>query len=154
MKASGASMRSIKVIALTIIGLLFGIGLFQFDTSGYFERWEKMTSPSAEVLSLFSSGIVPDEYGNPQTCDLSSPEFSFLSNSPKNILSCAQRIDMAADANTRTVYVIDNKSEVWTWSYFDYAYYYYTKRIVFPTIGLTFGLLIGLLVNRQVHNRH
>jgi hypothetical protein len=73
-------MRFIKVIALGIIGLFLSIGWFQLDTSGYFERWQKLSKPSAEVLNLFSQRTAPDEYGNPQPCDQSSPEFSFLSN--------------------------------------------------------------------------
>ena len=146
-------MRFIKVLALGIIGLLLGIGWFQLDTSGYFERWEKLPNPPAEVLSLFSPGKVPDEYGNPQVCDQASPEFSFLSNTPREIADCIQRIDRAADANTRTVYVRDENGQVWTWSYFDYAYYYYAKRITLPTIGFSFGLLIGLLRNKRVPKR-
>jgi hypothetical protein len=146
-------MRFIKVIALGIIGLLLGIGWFQLETSGYFERWERLPNRPAEVLELFSPEISADEYGNPQTCDRSSPEFSFLSNTPNEIANCVQRIDRAADANFRTVYVIDESGEVWTWSYFDYAYYYYAKRIIFPTIGFIFGLLTASLLSRQVPNR-
>jgi hypothetical protein len=146
-------MRFIKVIALGIIGLLLGIALFQLDTSGYFERWHKLSNPPAEVLNLFSPGIAPDEYGNPQPCDESSTEFSFLSNTPKEIVGCIQRIDRAADATTRTVYVTNGDREIWMWSYFDYAYDYYAKRIYFPTIGLTFGVVIALFMNKRASNK-
>ena len=142
-------MRSIKIIVFVVIGLFFGIGWFQLDTSGYFERWQKLTEPSTEILNLFSPGIVPDEYGNPQVCDFSLPEFSFLSNHPKEIAECIQQINMEAEANTRTVYVIDSNGEVWRWSYFSYAYDYYAKRIILPAVGMVFGLFIGLLASRQ-----
>jgi len=142
-------MRSIRVPAFAIIGLLLGIGWFHLDTSGYFERWEKLVNPSADVLGIFSQRTFPDDYGNPQTCDYSSPEFSFLSNTPEDIEDCVQRLDMAADANTRTVYVVDNHGEIWMWRYFSYAYDYYTKRIIFPIVSIVFGLLIGLLTNRR-----
>jgi hypothetical protein len=146
-------MRSIRVPALAIIGLLLGLGWFQLETSGYFERWELLVNPSAEVLSAFSQRNFPDEYGNPRTCDFSSPEFSFLINAPEDIADCVQRLDMAADANTRTVYVIDNHGEIWIWRYFSYAYDYYAKRIIFPSVGIVFGLLIGLLSKRRVPHR-
>jgi hypothetical protein len=142
-------MRYIRVIAFGIIGLVLGIGWFQLDTSGHFERWEKMPNPSSEILSLFSPGIVPDEYGNPQPCESSSPEFSFMSNTPKEIAGCVQKVDMAADASTRTVFVINENGELWTWSYFDYSYYYYAKRVFIPTIGFILGLLTAFLFNRR-----
>lgn len=109
-------MRFIRVIALGIIGLLLGIVLFQLDTSGYFERWHKLSSPSNEVLDLFSQKTTPDEYGNPTPCDESSSEFSFPSNAPKEMVDCVQRIDRAADAKTRTVYATNKDGEAWTWS--------------------------------------
>lgn len=146
-------MRSVKVIALGIFGLLLGIGWFQLDTSGYFERWQILSNPTAEVLNLFSAETAPDEYGNPQPCDQSSAEFSFLSNPPKEIVDCIQRIDRAADANTRTVYVTNKGGEVWMWSYFDYAYDYYAKRIYFPTIGLIFGIVTALFMNRRASGK-
>ena len=147
-------MRFIKVIALGIIGLLLGIGWFQLDTSGYFERWQILSNPPTEVLDLFSQESAPDEYGNPQPCDQSSPEFSLLSNAPSEIDNCIQRIDRAADANTRTVYVTNRNGEVWMWSYFDYAYNYYAKRMYFPMIGFTLGVLTALFINKQTLNKH
>src|SRR6266508_1538141 len=146
-------MRFIKVIALGIIGLLLGLALFQLDTSGYFERWQRLSNPSADVLNLFSQRTTPDEYGNPQPCDESSAEFSFLSNTPKEIVDCIQRLDRAADANTRTVYVTNKDGEVWMWSYFDYAYDYYAKRIYCPMIGFAFGIVTALFINKRASNK-
>ena len=146
-------MRFIKVITLGTIGLLLGIGWFRLDTSGYFEHWQKLSNPTAEVLDLFSQRTAPDEYGNPQPCDHSSAEFSFLSNAPKEMVDCIQRIDRSADANTRTVYVINKDREAWKWSYVDYAYDYFAKMIYFPAIGLIFGAAIALLMNRRASNK-
>jgi hypothetical protein len=56
---------------------------------------------------------------------------------------------MAADASTRTVFVINENGELWTWSYFDYSYYYYAKRVFIPTIGFILGLLTAFLFNRR-----
>src|SRR5215212_1086660 len=146
-------MRFIKVIALALIGLLFGIGWFQLDISGYLARWEKLPSPTAEILDLFSPGIVSDEYGNPHACNLSSSEFSFLSNTPKNIAGCVEHIDRAADATARIVYILDESGEVWRWTYVNYAYYYFAKSICFPAIGFIFGLMIALFINGRASNR-
>jgi hypothetical protein len=146
-------MHFIKVIALGITGLLLGIAWFQLDTSGYFERWQRLSNPPAEVLDLFSQITTPDEYGNPQPCAESSAEYSFFSNAPKEIVDCIQRIDRAADANWRTVYVKNNDEEVWMWSYFDYAYDYYAKRIYFPMIGFAFGMVTAFFMNRRASNK-
>jgi hypothetical protein len=146
-------MRFIKVIALGIIGLLLGVALFQLDTSGYFERWQKVSNPPADILNLFSQKTTPDEYGNPQACNESSSEFSFLNNTPKEIIDCIQRIDRAADATDRTVYVKNEDGEVWMWSYFDYAYAYYAKRIYFPMTGLIFGIGTALFMNKRASNK-
>jgi hypothetical protein len=142
-------MRFFIVFALGIIGLLLGITLFQLDTSGYFERWHQLTNPTDSVLDLFSQKTTPDEYGNPILCDESSPEFSLLSNTPKRIVDCIQRIDRAADATTRTVYITRENGEVWTWSYFDYAYAYYAKRIYFPATGFVFGVVAALFIIKK-----
>ena len=147
-------MRFLLILVFALIGLLLGIGWFHLDTSGFFEKWNLLPNPSTEILTLFSPGTIPDEFGNPKDCDYSFPEFTFPSNHPKIIENCVQRIDRAADAYTRTVYIIDGKGEFWTWSHFSYVYDEELKKIVFPLIGISIGVVPGVLINRYFKNKH
>jgi hypothetical protein len=62
-----------------------------------------------------NQGGVPSSVNMP--CDFSLPEFSFLTNSPKNIVDCIQSIAWDADATERHTYTLQQDGTVSEWSH-------------------------------------
>lgn len=144
-------MGFIKILAGGMIGLLLGVGIFQLDTNGFFERWKKLTSPSTDILNLFE--IEGASSGNgveiTKPCNFSTPEFSFVSNYPKDIVDCVQKIVREADVYTKSAYAKDSKGIIWEWRLFSYAYAENSKLFMYPLLGFAFGLAITFHFHRQ-----
>jgi hypothetical protein len=139
-------MRVNSIIGYGATGLLLGLGIFYLDTSGYFERWEKLPNPTVEDVSFVSTEIPPPGHGpnSNKPCDFSTIEFSFVINPPKQIQKCVQVVYRAAEAYTNLTLIIDTNGNYWRWSHFSYAMEEFIKSIFYPICGLAFGLGIGL----------
>ena len=130
-------MSNKRFVLFAIGGFFLSIFLYNAYDAGYFERWEKMTNVSQEVIGYFS--ITDHELENP-SCDYSSPEFSFISNSPRNIVDCAQNIMRYAEGNYRDVYVLDNEGNYWIWSHMS------DMNLIALFCVSIFGSLVGIVI--------
>ena len=142
-----------RIILFSIIGLLLGIGFSNLITSGYFERWEKLPSLSTDVSEYFSAAeqkdSFPVEITNP--CSYSEPEFSILSNSPKNIVNCVQIKNNYAEGYSRETYARDSNGNIWEWSYL--SYFGLNALVCYPSYGLIIGLAIAITTKEPMQIR-
>ena len=145
-------MKIVKIIAFGAIGLFLGLGLSSIIESGYFQPWKKLSAPPPNMSAYFSVG---EEQNSPtpvkitKPCDFSSPEFSLLSNSPKNIVDCIQRSEVYPDGYGRFASVLDSDGNVWEWAHVVTASDSLSSMICLPSLGLLIGVVIALLAKRQ-----
>jgi len=141
-------MQAFRIIVFSIIGLFLGIVFSILYTSGYFERWEKLSSPSTDISDKFSAVQQQDSFliqiTNP--CDYSEPEFSILSNSPKNKIDCVQIKHNYPDGQSRETYVRDSNGNIWQWSYL--SYFGFNEVVCLPGYGLIIGLVMAIATNQ------
>ncbi len=52
-------MRTVKIIAIGLTGLILGIGLGRFLSDGYSQKWERLSAPPQEVTELIPTGDPP-----------------------------------------------------------------------------------------------
>ena len=93
---------------------------------------------------------VPQMLINPteiqQPCDLSAPEFSRLSNPPRDIVDCLQEKVMYADGFIRYTFVLDSHGYLWQSRITRTAYDSLSGLLCFSSLGLLFGIVAGVLV--------
>jgi len=132
-----------RIILFAVLGLFLAIVFLKTSEADYFERWEKLPTVSDEVISYFS--ITDNEFEHPP-CDYSSPEFSFLSNSPDDVADCAQYIIWYPEGSDRNVYVLDSEGNLWVWSHRSVLNFY--LLILAPINGVVFGAIIAILTTK------
>ena len=104
------------------------------------EVWEKVPySPNAENL--------PIKVKNP--CDFSSPEFSFISNSPENINYCIQEETYISYSLTSYTFVIDNNGNIWQWKRSNSVDLFWITVICFSLSGLLTGLWFTISLTKK-----
>jgi hypothetical protein len=139
----------IKAIGFALIGFFLAFGLYYAFEVGYFERWENVPLQSQEVSEYFSTTQKKNVTSSPieikRPCDYSLPEFSLLSNSPKNIDDCVQVTMPYPEGESRNTYVRDSNGSIWRWSYL--IYFDLTALICVPGSGLLIGVLIAVVTN-------
>ena len=75
-------------------------------------------------------------------CDYSEPEFSFFSNSPKDIEDCLQIRTHYPEGYGQETFVRDSNGNIWEWSYL--AYFGLNELLCYPSYGLLIGLVIAI----------
>lgn len=109
-------MKIFRIIFFALAGLFLAIGLLNISTQGYFEWWKKASFDSQKFSEYFSA---TDETHYPngadvkENCNYSSPEFSKFSNSPNNIVDCAQFIVLYPEGTLRYVFARDDDGNIW-----------------------------------------
>jgi hypothetical protein len=80
-------------------------------------------------------------------CDFSSPQFSFLTNHPKNVNTCFQ-VHTYDSPETVTNYAIaiDGDNNYWEWVFEPSMFESVYGLICFPPVGLLLGIIIGLAI--------
>ncbi len=136
-----------KIILFAIAGMFVAIVLHSLADDGYFERWTKKTGGIFNSdFELYASLTSEDSFENPP-CDYSSPAFSIISNSPKDIEACVQNIIWYPEGDDHTIYVIDNQGNYWKWSHFSIMNLY--NMFWISISGLIAGMSIGFVVDNQ-----
>ena len=136
-------MNLYRIALFAIAGLFLAVFFYNITDDGYFERWKKNPNVSQDDLDYYFSINDEESFENPP-CDDSSPEFSFISNSPKNIVDCAQNIVWYPEGNYRSVYVIDGEGNYWGWFHESIMNLYMIFWL--PVIGLGLGALVGAII--------
>jgi hypothetical protein len=143
-------MQIVRIILFGLIGFFLAYGIVYVTEFGYLERWRKITSPSENIYGYF---LATDNTQNHQggliitnPCDYSKPEFSFISNFPKNISKCVQVTTLYPEGESRNTYVYDRNGTVWEWSYL--VYVDLGAMICWPFIGLLIGVLIAIITRK------
>jgi hypothetical protein len=77
-------------------------------------------------------------------CDMSSPEFTFLSNYPTNIKSCIQEKVIYMDGFMRYAFILDSNGNIWQWN-LTRTPDSLINLIWFSCIGIIIGLSIGII---------
>lgn len=138
-------MRFIRIIAFSIIGLYLVVGIRDFFEAGYLQRWEKLSPTQQEEINKYFSAKNEQRFSEnakiKKPCDYSQPEFSFLSNSPKNITDCVHFTEMYAEGVKKYTFVRDSKGNIWEWSFLYILNW--NSLICFPAIGLFGGASIA-----------
>ena len=76
-------------------------------------------------------------------CDFSSPEFSLLTNRPREIIDCIQDKTTYADGWGEQTYVLDADGVVWEWSHGGTVYSAGGGHILFSCLGMLLGVCLG-----------
>ncbi len=142
-------MRLDRIILFGIAGIFLAFFFYNFADKGYFERWRKNPNISQEDLDYYFSATnsESDEY---PPCDHSAPEFSFLSNAPKNIVKCAVNMIRYPEGYDRTVYIIDSDNNYWVWSHESILNLY--ALIGIPIIGFILGAVTAIVTAQAFQN--
>jgi hypothetical protein len=145
-------MRTIRVIGFAIIGFFLAFWLYDIFESGYFQRWEKLASPSEQVSEYFSApekkAISGFEVTKP--CDYSMPEFSILSNAPKNSIDCVQTKQLYPEGEGRATFVRDNAGNIWEWS--NLVYVNMIALVCWPGFGALIGIIAAIVPNKPAQS--
>ncbi len=112
-------VRILRLVSIGVVGLILGIGYWQATDLGYFEHWTQLSEKPQDVQGYLGPPGAPIRLLPParitSPCDFSRPEFSPVTNPPKEIVDCVQRLDVYADGDVRVTYVIDGDGRVWKW---------------------------------------
>jgi hypothetical protein len=143
-------MQIIKVILFGLIGFFLAYEIINMIELGYLVRWGKKVSPTEQIYEYFlakdnnqshQGGLI---ITNP--CDYSKPEFSIISNSPKNIVKCVQLTFLYPEGESRDTYVLDENGIIWGWSHL--IYINLGLLICCPLIGLLVGVIISIFTKK------
>ena len=145
----GQGMRLERIILFGIAGIFLAFFFYNFADKGYIERWRKNPSISQEDLDFYFSATNNESDEFPP-CDYSAPEFSFLSNAPKNIKQCAVNIIWYPEGYDRTVYIIDSNNNYWVWSHKSILNLY--ALLWTPIIGFVLGAVIAMVTSQTFQN--
>ena len=145
----GQGMRLERIILFGIAGIFLAFFFYNFADKGYIERWRKNPSISQEDLDFYFSATISESDEFPP-CDYSAPEFSFLSNAPKNIKQCAVNIIWYPEGYDRTVYIIDSNNNYWVWSHKSILNLY--ALLWTPIIGFVLGAVIAMVTSQTFQN--
>jgi hypothetical protein len=140
-------MYKIRAILTIAISFFIGVGIWHITDNGYLQRWEKLPLEVQSISQHFAleEGISSRPTKITKPCDYSMPEFSWFSNSPKNIVDCVQKSEIFADGYLRFTSALDNKAIVWEWKHMKTANESIRQMICFPSAGLIIGVLIAVL---------
>jgi hypothetical protein len=144
-------MPIIRIISFALFGFFLALGISYVSELGYLERWKKLTLPSVNIQEYLNAN---DNHQNPQgsliitnPCDFSKPEFSILSNYPKNISKCVQLTMLYAEGEERDTFILDENGAIWEWSFLIYVDL--VAMIIWPCMGLLIGVLIAIYTKRS-----
>lgn len=142
-------MRLERIILFGTTGILLAFFFYNSADKGYFERWRKNPNISQEDLDYYFSAT-NNEYDEYPPCDYSAPEFSFLSNAPKNIVKCAVYMIWYPEGYDRTVYILDSNNNYWVWSHKSILNLY--ALMWTPFIGFILGAVIAIVTAQTFQN--
>jgi len=145
-------MRMIRVIGFAMLGFFLAFWLYDLFESGYFRRWEKLSSPTEQVSEYFSAPTKKANSGFEVTkpCDYSMPEFSLISNSPKNIIDCVQTRQLYAEGEGRDTFVRDNAGNIWKWT--NLVYIDMIALVCWPGFGALIGVVAAIVLNKPAQS--
>ena len=130
-------------------GLLLAIGFWCASDVGYFQHWTRVSERPRDLPGYLGTPGEPIQLLPPDritsTCDFSTPEFSFLTDPPKDITDCVQELRVYADGDVRVTYVIDSGGGIWEWILARSAYAEVMAMISWSCSGLFIGIVVGLL---------
>ena len=134
---------SIKV--LVALGILFGLIANSVIEAGYFQQWQGLTAPATPLTELathtYFNGIT-------KPCDYSAPEFSFLTNAPRNIVDCVRAENQHFETPGYTTYALGSDGRVWTWEYSPaWPLFLYMRYIVSAFLGAMLGVVVCMVVS-------
>ena len=154
-------MKLLKVLALLLLPALLAFLIHTLLNSGVLERWRPLTSPSSQELEYlatvsaggtdFTQELNPEDYGRSElkACDISSVEFSFLSNHPAVYVECAQLFYYHIDGYERNTYAKDAQGDLWRWSY-GYTAIREMGKVFWPIVGLILGAIAAVLLRKKL----
>ena len=154
-------MKFLKVLAVVFIPALLAFGVYTLFNSGVLERWQPLTAPTDQELEYlaavtaggpeFSLELDPEDYGRSElkSCDLSTIEFSFVSNHPASRLECAQLFYYHIDGYERNTYTKDAQGALWLWR-FGYTAIGDMGKVFWPLIGLIVGAITAIVLRKKI----